>query len=102
MEIYTTHGLISWYEFLRQCEAAFKVPREDFDGRTSNRTMQEFPGRTLILYEAEHGDVSIQYLQTREWLYERRGIVGVGLTFDSALAVCGTWFDADGKLVPPI
>ena len=86
MEICTKHCLVSWYDFLRQCEAAFEVPRADFDGRTSNRTMEEFPGDTAILYEAEHGDVSIQYLQTREWLYECGGNAGFVLTLEEAKA----------------
>jgi len=93
---------VSWYEFLRQCEAVFEVPRDDFDSRARNWTMKEFPGSTIVLYEAGHGDVEIQYLQTREWLYESRCVAGVAFTFDSAFEAYSSLFDADGKLVSPI
>ena len=86
MEIYTTHRLVSWYDFLRQCEAVFEVPRADFDGRSRNWTMKEFPSSTAALYEAGHGDVEIQYLQTREWVYECGGNPGFGLTLEEAKA----------------
>jgi len=93
VEIYTTYRLVSWYDFLRQCEAVFEVPRADFDGRSRNWTMKEFPGNTIVLYEAGHVDIEIQYLQTRQWSYEHRGVAGVGLTFDSAFETYSSWFD---------
>ncbi len=82
MEINTTYYLQTYFEFLKQCEEVFET--DVFQSK--NHTDQEHCGWTTKLYEAQDGFHTIEYTQTRLWLYGFNGAVGEGPTLQEAVA----------------
>jgi hypothetical protein len=82
LQINTTHYLRSYPEFRRECSRIFGT--DEYQCR--NHTAQDHCGGTEALYEAQHQEAGIQYMQTRVWKYHFNGTVGTGLTLDEALS----------------